>query len=150
MPGRGAEHAVQPRALHHVDDRPDAAARLADEQAHRPVELDLGRRVRAVAQLVLEPLDAEDVAHAAGQHPRHEEAGQPLVERSAPGMGEHEEAVRHRRGAEPLVPRELVAVAAHVLAGVVPARTSEPPCFSVIAMPISALPFSSFGSSRGS
>ena len=33
---------------------------------------------------------------------------------------------------------------------VVPARTSDPPCFSVIAMPISALPFCSFGSSRGS
>ena len=33
---------------------------------------------------------------------------------------------------------------------VVPARTSEPPCFSVIAMPISALRFCSFGSRRGS
>ena len=79
------------------------------------------------------------VAGAVGQHPGQQEAGEP------PGrLREHEERVRHRGGAEPLVAGEPVrpapswSAAAARTARVVPARTSEPPCFSVIAIPASA------------
>jgi hypothetical protein len=41
------------------------------------VVLDLARRVGAIAELVLEPLDAEVVARAVGAEARHEEAAQP-------------------------------------------------------------------------
>ena len=61
----------------------------------------------------------------------------------AVGLGEDEEGVAHRRRAEPLVAGELVLGArarrrSAAGAVVVLARTSEPPCFSVIAIPHSA------------
>ncbi len=85
-----------------------------------------------VAELVLQPLDVKGVARAVGQDPRQQKAGEPLV-----GLGEHEEDVGHRRRAEPLVPDELVLGARRRRrsagrATVVLARTSEPPCFSVM------------------
>ena len=93
-----AEHAVEPRVIDHLDDRLDAAAFLADEPCFRGAKLELGRRVGAVAELVLQPLDPEALLT-----PRHEEA------REAAGrLREHEEDVRHRRRAEPLVPVEPV------------------------------------------
>ncbi len=103
-----------------------------------------------VAELVLQALDVEGVAAAVGQDARHQEAGQALV-----GLGEHEEEVGHRRRAEPLVAGQLVLRRRRPLrsagrATVVLARTSEPPCFSVIAMPAIAEPFSLGGISRGS
>ena len=84
-------------------------------------------------------------------------------DRPSGGLREHEEQVAHRRRAEPLVAGERVLAARPAAAvraaraTVVFARTSEPPCFSVIAIPHSALalPATSSGSyvvavSRGS
>ncbi len=71
---------------------------LADQPGDGAVELRLAAGVAAVAELVLEPLDAERVARAVRQDPRHEEAGQP-----GRRLGEHEEQVAHRRAGEPLV-----------------------------------------------
>ena len=59
MPGGGAEHAVEPGVVDHLDDRRHAAALLADHPRPGAAELDLARGVRAVAELVLEPLDVE-------------------------------------------------------------------------------------------
>ena len=94
-----AEHAVEAGGGDHLDDRADAAALVAQPPGERAVELDLRRRVGAVAELVLEPDDVEPVAAAVGQRARHHEAGQPAL-----GLREHEEDVVHRRGREPLVP----------------------------------------------
>ena len=112
----------------------------------RAAELDLARGVGAVAELVLQALQLEArVARAVGQHARQREAGDALV-----GLREDEEEVAHRRAAEPLVAGELPpAVVAPRSARVVLARTSEPPCFSVIAMPHSALAFSAAGLQLG-
>ena len=101
--GGRAEHAVEPRVVDHLDDRRHAAALLADEPCPRRRELDLARRVRAVAELVLQPLDVKAVARPVRQHARDEEAREPAV-----GLRKHEERVAHRRRAEPLVPVELV------------------------------------------
>ena len=101
--GGGADHAVQARVADHLDDRRHAAAGLADHARPRAVELDLGRRVGVVAELVLQTLDVELVARAVGQDARQQEAGEAVV-----GLREHEEHVRHRRRAEPLVPDDLV------------------------------------------
>ena len=98
QPGR-AEHAVEARQVDHLDDRRDAAPLLADAPRPRAVERDLRRRVRAVAELVLEPVDPERVARAVGQDARQQVAREP-----ARRLRQHEERVRHRRRAEPLVP----------------------------------------------
>ena len=82
----------------HADDRRHAAALLAHQAAAHAVELDLGRGQRAGAELVLEPLDPEARVAALDQ-----EAGQP-----AGRLGEREEDVAGRIGAEPLVAGDLV------------------------------------------
>ena len=132
-----ADDAVQARVADHLDDRRHAAAGLADELRPCAVQLDLARRVGAVAELVLEALDVEGVAGPVGQDPRQREAAEALV-----GLREHEEQVAHRRRAEPLVAGQRVLAVGVAVVGratVVLARTSEPPCFSVIAIPHSAL-----------
>ena len=98
-----AEHAVEARVVDHLDDRRHAAALLADHPRPGAVELDLAGGVGAVAELVLQALDAEAVAAAVGQDARQQEARQPAV-----GLREHQERVAHRRRAEPLVAGELV------------------------------------------
>ena len=52
---------------HHLDDGGDAAALLADEPADARLELDLGGGVRAVAELVLEPLEPQPVDAPSGR-----------------------------------------------------------------------------------
>ena len=101
--GRRPEDAVQPRVIHHRDDRGHAASLVADELRPRAVELDLARRVRAIAELVLEPLDPKRVSRAVWEHPRQKEAREPVT-----GLRQHEEGVAHRCRAEPLVADELV------------------------------------------
>ena len=64
---------------------------------------------------------------------------------AAVGLGEDEEGVAHRRRAEPLVAdrartRRRARRRSPASPTVVLARTSEPPCFSVIAIPQSAPP----------
>ena len=63
-------------------------------QAEARVELDLAGGVGAVAELVLQPLQAEAVALAVRRPAREEEAGDAAV-----GLGEDEEGVAHRRRA---------------------------------------------------
>ena len=155
-PGGGADHAVQARVADHLDDRRHAAAGLADHLRPGVVQLDLRGGVRAVAELVLEALDVHRVARPVGEDARHQKAGQALGGAvGGLGLGEHEEQVGHRRRAEPLVAGELVLArpAPPPFSGrakVVFARTSEPPCFSVIAIPAIAEPFSAAGIERGS
>jgi hypothetical protein len=106
-PGGRADDAVQPGHGDHLDDRAHAVALVADEPADRAVELGLAARVAAVAELVLEALDAEHVARAVREHPGHQEA------RQARGrLREHEEQVAHGRAGEPLVPTQPVAAVA--------------------------------------
>ena len=50
-------HAVEPRVAHHLDDGRHAAPLFADELGPGAVELDLARRVGAIAELVLQALD---------------------------------------------------------------------------------------------
>ena len=101
-----AEHAVEPGRGDHADDGADAAPLVTDP--HRPgaVELDLGRRVRPVAELVLQALQPDLVAGAVVEHPGEQEAADAGV-----GLRQDEEGVAHRRRAEPLVPGEAVRVA---------------------------------------
>ena len=73
-------------------------------RAQRAVELDLGGRVGAVAELVLEALEVE----AALRSPSGSTRGRAKQETPSLGLGEHEEQVAHRRRAEPLVAGERV------------------------------------------
>ena len=146
--GGAAHHAVEAGVVDHLDDGRHAAALLADHPRPGAPELDLARGVGAVAELVLQALDVESVAPAVGKDAREQEARQ-----AARRLGQHEERVAHRRGAEPFVAGELVLAPGPPpfsgRAEVVLARTSEPPCFSVIAIPQSA-PVLSAWKRRGS
>jgi hypothetical protein len=73
-PGRGADGAVEPRVVDHLDDRRHPATLLADEAGPGAAELDFAGGIGAVAQLVLEALDVEAVALAVGSPARHQEA----------------------------------------------------------------------------
>ena len=84
--------------MDHLEDGAHAAPLLAEHAPEGAAVLDLARRVAAVAELVLQALNREGVAGAVLAHPRHQEAGE-----AAPGLGEGEEGVAHRRRAEPLV-----------------------------------------------
>ena len=57
---------VEAREVRHLDQGRDAASRLADEPRERAVVLDLARGVRAVADLVLEPLDEKGLRVPSG------------------------------------------------------------------------------------
>jgi hypothetical protein len=101
----------------------------------RVEELDLGARVAAVAELVLEALDLDRVLAAVGVPARHEEARRAAVGRAR----DDQVRVAHRRREEPLVAADRVRPPrpppSSGVAAVVLARTSEPPCFSVMPMP---------------
>ena len=99
---RRADEAVEPGVVDHADDRGHAAPLLAHEPAVHALELDLTRGQRARAQLVFEALDAKARVVAFDQ-----EAGQPRC-----GLGERQEHVAGRVGAEPLVAGDLVAAVA--------------------------------------
>ena len=94
-----AHRAVEPRARHHLDDGRHAAALLADQPGVRSLELHLGGGIGAVAELVLEPLEAQRIDGAVGQEARHQEAGE-----AARRLRQHQEGVAHGRRHEPLVP----------------------------------------------
>ena len=102
----GRDHAVDTRELHHLDDGAHAAPLLADPPREGLHELDFGRGIRAIAELVLEPLQAQRVDRAVGPEARHEEAGQP-----ARRLRQHQEGVAHRRRHEPFVPGDGVGLA---------------------------------------
>ena len=103
IPAAPPSDAVEPRVVDHLDDRAARRGPPRRPSAPRRLELDLAGRVRAVAELVLEPLDVDRVALAVGREARQEEAGD-----AALGLREHEERVAHRRRAEPLVAGDLV------------------------------------------
>ncbi len=102
--GRGGKHAVQAGRVDHVEDGADSPALLADEPGSRVVVLDLGGGVRAIAQLVLEPLQVHRVAGAVGQ-----DLGQQEAARAGRRLGQDHEEVAHRGRREPLVAGDAVA-----------------------------------------
>ena len=102
-----AEYAVESRLGDHLDDRAHSTSRLADHQCDCAVEFDLARRVGLVAELVLQPLDAEGVAGAVGQDSGEEEARESLSA-STFRLCEDEKSVGHRCRAEPLVTGQQV------------------------------------------
>jgi hypothetical protein len=63
---RGAEGEIEPRQMRHGECRLDALSLFADKPAERAAVLDLARRVRFVAALVLEALDQQTIARAVG------------------------------------------------------------------------------------
>ena len=103
----GADRGVEPGVVDHLDDGAHAVALLADQPGERARVLDLGRGVGAVAELVLEALDQDGVARAVGAPARHQEAGQ-----ARRRLRQGQEAVGHRRRAEPLVAGQLVGAVA--------------------------------------
>jgi hypothetical protein len=97
---RRRDRGIEPGVVDHLDDRPHPLPLGADAVGDGALVLDLGRGVRAIAELVLETLDPDGVPPVL-QPARNEEAGEP-----AGGLREREEPVRHGGRAEPLVAGE--------------------------------------------
>ncbi len=93
-----ADHAVKPRVVRHFDNRRNPAAFRADHDAVCILEFDFAARIRAVPQLVLEPLDQYRILAAVRPPARHEKAGQ-----AAFGAREDQMRIAHRGGKEPFV-----------------------------------------------
>ncbi len=104
-PRRG-DRAIEPSELHHVDDRAHAPALGAHAPGECIRELDLGRCVRAIAELVLQALQAQCVDGSIGRKAGHQETGEPLRR-----LRQHQQAVAHGRRHEPLVADDGVALA---------------------------------------
>ncbi len=102
---RRPDQAVEPGVVDHADDRGHAPALLAHQPAAHALELDLAGGQRAGAELVLEPLDAK-----AGVASLDQEAREP-----GGGLGQGQEHVARRIGAEPLVAGDLVGAVARRL-----------------------------------
>ena len=103
---RGAERAFEAGEMRHLDDGGDAAALGADHDRLQPVELDLGGGVGAVAELVLQALDAHRVAAAVVAPALGEEAGDRLA-----GAGEGEEEIAGGDREEPFVAGQAPRIA---------------------------------------
>jgi len=86
--GRAAQHAIEPSMRRHLQDGRHAAAGIPYHHAPGAAELDLGACVAAVAQLVLQPHDADGVAPAIGAIPGHEKARQAFA-----CLGQHQMGV---------------------------------------------------------
>ena len=71
---RARGRAVQARVHAHLEDHRHAAAFFAEQRRMRLLKLDFGARVRAVAELVFQSLDANGVQRAVGTVARQEEA----------------------------------------------------------------------------
>ena len=144
QPGR-SDGAVEPGQLHHLDDGAHAAAFLADPPGEGILELDLGGGVGAVAELVLEPLQTQRVDVPSGRKRGTRKQVRP------PGAWASTRKASHM-GADMnhLCPVSAYSSPALGSARVVLARTSVPPCFSVIPMPRVTAVFSQNGRKRGS
>jgi len=101
------QRAVEPGQRHHVENGAHALAFAAEQEAECIAELNLGRRVGAVADLVLQPLQPQAVEAAVLKDAGHQKTAQ-LVARFPAALGQHDKGVGHRRGQEPFVPREPV------------------------------------------
>ena len=99
---RGRQGRVQPGVVHHFDDRLNTRALVPDAIGRSVVILDLGRGIGPVAQLILEPHQPDRITLGV-QPPGHQKAGQPTRR-----LRQRQKPVRHRRGTEPLVPRQPV------------------------------------------
>ena len=102
----GGNRAILPRQLHHLDDGADALALVADALGIGAGELHFGRRIGAVAELVLQPLKLDRVDRAVRRKARHEETAQAVI-----GLRQHQKGVAHRRRHEPFVAGDAVGVA---------------------------------------
>ena len=102
----GGNRAILPRQLHHLDDGADALALVADALRIGAGEFHLGRRIGAVAELVLQALELDRVDRSIRLEARHEKTGQSFV-----GLRQHQEGVAHRRRHEPFMPGDTIGVA---------------------------------------
>ena len=128
--GRGGR-AIETGHVDHLDDRAHATSGFADEPADGLVVLDLAAGVGVVAELVLQALQGDVVARAvrAGSAARRSTKAPRAVAPKPVAGPEFGAEVNH------LCPVIRKLPSAWATAVVVLARTSEPPCFSVIDMP---------------
>ena len=119
---------------HHLDDGRHAAAFLADARRARAWNSTSEEALERLPSLSLRRWKRSALTLPSGQEARQQEAGEPALR-----LRQHQERIAHRRRHEPFVAGEGYSTrpaAAGWAAVVVLARTSVPPCFSVMPMPM--------------
>ena len=132
---RGAEHAVEPGGGDHLDDGADAAALVAEPLGQGAVELELRGGVGPVAELVLEraPRRSGCGCRPAAPAGRTKQVTPPSAWASTRKTSFIGAEVNHLWPCRVYPPSSAVGRGPVTLA-----RTSEPPCFSVMPIPASA------------
>src|SRR6476620_6788278 len=126
---RRAQHAVEPGHVHHLDDGADTTALLANQPGQRLVVLDLGRRVGPVASLSFSRCRRIPFLVPSGRTLGiRKQDSPPGAWASTMNTSPIGAEVNH------LCPVSRYSPGPAGMARVVFARTSEPPCFSVIDM----------------
>jgi len=105
QPRRG-HGAIEPGQRHHFHDAGNAAAFLADHPAVRRLKFHLGGGVRAIAELVLEALEAQRIDAAVRQNSRQQEAAEPSRR-----LRQHQKCIAHRCRHEPFVAGDQILAA---------------------------------------
>ncbi len=134
---RDADHDVEACVMRHFNEGRDAAAGLAHKPCLRAVIFDFRGRVRSIATLVLEALDPKGLRVPSGS-----DRGTKKQVTPSPVLASVKNASLMGAEQNHLWPSRL-HVSPDFMAVDCTARRSEPPCFSVIAMPIVAPAFSS-------
>ena len=146
-----ADKAVEARHRHHVDD--GARRRGLPRRPSRPGPRAARSRRKHWRRC---PSCASGARSASGSSlPSGRQRGRRKQVRPPGGLRQDQEGIAHRRGHEELVADELVGALPVPpppigKARVVLARTSDPPCFSVIAMPMVSAGLLAAGTLRGS
>ncbi|MNI12340.1 hypothetical protein D3C73_655180 [compost metagenome] len=114
-----SDRAIKPRQRDHIEDGANTRTRFTEQITECIGELDFGRRVGAITDLVLQPLELQTVGRTVFQKTRNEEAADIIL-----GLCQHDETVTHRCRHEPFVAIQAIdaltyplgsgAVGAHV------------------------------------
>src|SRR6185312_122099 len=99
----GSNGTVQPRMVHHLNNRAHTAPFFTHDMRPGRFKLHLAGSVGPVAHLIFQALDEEFVLLSGWGPARKKKAGKTLLR-----LGQNKKGVAHGRGTEPLVPRDQV------------------------------------------
>src|SRR6185503_16381506 len=99
----GSNSTVQPRVVHHLNNRAYTAPFFTHHMRPGRFKLHLAGSVGPVAHLIFQALDEEFVLLSAWGPARKKKAGKPFLR-----LGQYKKGIAHGRGTEPLMSRNQV------------------------------------------
>jgi hypothetical protein len=124
-----AERAVETGEPAHFEDLPNAIALFAHQPAAGFKELDFAAGVRAVAELIFQPLQMQRIALTVGKH------GARKSRRALRRLSQNQMRIALRNREKPFMTDQMIKPSAVFRPGGID-QDIRSPCFSVIPMPI--------------